>query len=111
VVLVKLDDFLELSRHKGSFAILRTMYGSDSFAWGQPEGVVEVHVMEALPEDFYFHTIPPDFRFRRGNPRELPNPSDYLNRWSFRRQSVILQTETDLLAADRTCAHLLSDLP
>jgi len=52
VVLVKLDDFLELSRHKSSFAIQRTMYGSDSFAWGQPEGVVEVHVMEALPEDF-----------------------------------------------------------
>jgi hypothetical protein len=46
----KLDDFVELPRHKGSFAILRATYGSDSFAWGQPEGIVEVHVMLALPD-------------------------------------------------------------
>jgi hypothetical protein len=30
----KLDDFVELPRHKGSFAILRATYGSDSFGWG-----------------------------------------------------------------------------
>jgi hypothetical protein len=52
VALVKLDDFVELPPHKGSFAILRATYASDSFAWGKPEGTpVEVHVMEALPED------------------------------------------------------------
>jgi hypothetical protein len=51
VPLVKLDDFVELPRHKGSFTILRATYGSDSFAWGLPEGVVQVHFTEALPED------------------------------------------------------------
>jgi hypothetical protein len=51
VALVKLKDFVELPGHKGSFAILRTSYGPDSFAWGQLEGTAEVHIMEALPEE------------------------------------------------------------
>jgi hypothetical protein len=51
VALVKLKDFVDLPGHKGSFAILRTTYGTDSFAWGQPEGTAEVHIMEALPQE------------------------------------------------------------
>lgn len=51
VALVKLDDFVELPSHKGSFAILRATYSSHSFAWGEPEGTVQVHIMEALPKD------------------------------------------------------------
>ncbi len=49
--LVEFDQTIELPGHKGRFAVLRTSYDSHSFAWGEPDGVVSVHVREALPPD------------------------------------------------------------
>ena len=49
--LVEFDEAIDLPGHKGRFGVLRTSYDSHTFAWGEAEGVVAVHVREALPED------------------------------------------------------------
>lgn len=52
VGLVEFDEPVELPGHKGRYGILRTSYSSHGFAWGETEDTVEVHLTEALPEDF-----------------------------------------------------------
>lgn len=61
--LVEFDDIVDVPGHKGRFGILRTSYGPRSFAWEEPEDVVEVHVTETLPEDLASirHRLTADF--------------------------------------------------
>jgi hypothetical protein len=49
--LVEFDEVIEVPGHKGRYGVVLATYGLHSFAWGQSEGVAEVYVTEALPED------------------------------------------------------------
>jgi hypothetical protein len=49
--LVEFDEVIEVPGHKGRYGVLLATYGLHSFAWGQTEGVAEVYVTQALPED------------------------------------------------------------
>lgn len=49
--LVEFDEPIALVGHKGRYGVLRAGCDSNSVAWAETEGVVAVHVVEALPED------------------------------------------------------------
>jgi hypothetical protein len=51
VALIEFDDLIDVPGHKGRYGILIGSYGTHSFAWGQPEGTVLVHVVATLPDD------------------------------------------------------------
>jgi len=51
VALIEFDDLIDVLEHKGRYGILIGSYGTHSFAWGQPEDTVLVHVVAALPDD------------------------------------------------------------
>ena len=49
--LVEFEEVIEFPGHTGRYGVLRATYDLDSYAWGQTEGLVEVHVTEVLPQD------------------------------------------------------------